>query len=194
MRKVLYILVAAVVLCAACNKEDLRFAQHEAIVKYLTSIGLVAEENVGDVIEDNPQFYSTFGRYAYRYIPTYYDAGRESRAEVEWGNTIEIYFDAYVIENGKPTTIYWSNTEEMYRKFRSENPDFTVDWSTDPLRITLGETEILEGLNMTLPGCREKDSVQVFMTYDLAYGKKIVGTVPKNSAVAWYMKIDKVEK
>ena len=182
-------------LCAACDKEDIRFAQHEAIVKYLTStLGLVAEENIGDVIEDNPHFYSTFGRYAYRYIPTYYDEGRDSRAEVAWGDTVELYFDAYVIENGKPTTIYWSNTEATFAKFRSENPDFTVDWSTEPLRVTLGQTEMLEGLNMTLPGCREKDSVQVFMTYDLAYGKKIVGMVPKKSAVAWYMKINKVEK
>jgi hypothetical protein len=32
------------------------------------------------------------------------------------------------------------------------------------------------------------------MTSSLAYGKAIVGSVPKNSMVAWYMRIEKVIK
>jgi FKBP-type peptidyl-prolyl cis-trans isomerase len=70
----------------------------------------------------------------------------------------------------------------------------TLDWSTDPLVVTLGTTAILEGLERALPGCREADSVQVYMTSNLAYGKQLVGVVPKNSMVAWYMKILKVVK
>ena len=59
---------------------------------------------------------------------------------------------------------------------------------------TLGSTAILEGLEHVLPGCHEADSVQVFMTSNLAYGKNLIGVVPKNSMIAWYLKIEKVIK
>ena len=32
------------------------------------------------------------------------------------------------------------------------------------------------------------------MTSNLAYGKNLIGVVPKNSMVAWYLKIEKVIK
>ena len=75
-----------------------------------------------------------------------------------------------------------------------DKSNYTLDWSTEPLAIKLGSTEILEGLELALPGCREADSVQVYMSSNLAYGKKLIGVVPKNSMVAWYMKIEKVTK
>jgi hypothetical protein len=194
MRRICYTLLAMVLFATGCNKEDMTFAQHEQIVKYLTStLGLIAEEELGGVIESQPKFYSTFDRYTYRYVVSYYDEGRDERAKVRQGSTVEFHFDAYVIKDGRPTTIYWSNTQSTYDEFRKENPNFTVDWSLEPLRVKVGTTSMLRGLELALPGCREKDSVQVFMTYNMADGKNIVGQVPKNSAVAWYMKIDKVE-
>lgn len=194
MTKKINIALLALLLCASCTKvEDILMAQHEQMVKYLTGLGLVAEENLDDIIDKDPLFYSTFDRYVYRHIVNYYDEGRDGRPEVKWGSTLELYFDAYIVENGRPTTIYWSNTPATFEKFREENPNFTVDWSTEPLRVTLGATEMIEGLNIALPGCRERDSVQLFITSNLAYGKKIVGEVPKNTAVAWYVRIDKVE-
>ena len=195
MRIVLNIAVALLLLCTSCSKqEDIIFAQHEQMVKYLTTtLKLVAEEELGNVLDENPPFYSTIDRYVYRHVVNYYDAGRKAQKEVVWGSTVEFHFDAYLVENGRPTDIYWSNTEATFERFRRENTNFTVDWSTEPLRVTLGATEMIEGLNIALPGCREKDSVQLFITSNLAYGKKIVGEVPKNTAVAWYLKIDKVE-
>ena len=183
-------------LLVGCKEEDTLLTERDNIEKYLTtSRKMVAEENIGEVIEDNPAFYSVFGRYAYRHIVNYYDAGREDRPAVEWGDKIEIRFDAYTFTGSEPnlSNLYWSNIHETIVEV-GDKSNYTLDWSTEPLTIKLGTTRILEGLERTLAGCHEADSVQVYMTSNLAYGKELIGIVPKNSMVAWYMKIEKVTK
>ena len=157
---------------------------------------MVAEENLGEIIESNPAFYSTFGRYAYRHIVNYYDAGREDRPVVDWGDEIEVWFNAFTFSGSEPsisTNLYWSNIPEVIEQV-GQKSDNTLVWSGEPMRIKLGTTPILAGLEHTLPGCREADSVQVYMTSSLAYGKNLVGVVEKNSMIAWYIGIKKVIK
>ena len=195
MKKFLTILILLATL-AGCKQEDTLLSERDKIEKYLTSSRrMVADTELGNVIEDNPAFYSVFGRYAYRHIVNYYDAGREDKPVVEWGNRLEIRFDAYTFTGSEPSTsaIYWSNDAETIQELGKKSGN-TLDWSTEPLAITLGTTAILEGLERALPGCHEGDSVQVYMTSNLAYGKHLIGVVPKNSMVAWYMKIEKVTK
>ena len=195
MKKFLTILILLATL-AGCKQEDTLLSERDKIEKYLTSSRrMVADTELGNVIEDNPAFYSVFGRYAYRHIVNYYEAGREDRPVVEWGDRLEIRFDAYTFTGSEPSTsaIYWSNDAETIQELGKKSGN-TLDWSTEPLAITLGTTAILEGLERALPGCHEADSVQVYMTSNLAYGKHLVGVVPKNSMVAWYIKIEKVTK
>ncbi len=194
MKKFLTILILLATL-AGCKQEDTLLSERDKIEKYLTSRRMVADTELGNVIEDNPAFYSVFGRYAYRHIVNYYEAGREDRPVVEWGDRLEIRFDAYTFTGSEPSTsaIYWSNNAETIQELGKKSGN-TLDWPTEPLAITLGTTAILEGLERALPGCHEGDSVQVYMTSNLAYGKHLVGVVPKNSMVAWYIKIEKVTK
>ena len=183
-------------LVVSCEQEDTLLSERDKIEKYLTSSRRMVEKSeVGNVIEDNPAFYEIFGRYAYRHIVNYYDEGRENKPVVEWGDKVEIRFDAYTFTGSEPaiSNLYWSNIHETILEV-GDKSNYTLDWSEEPLTIVLGQTEILEGLELTLPGCHEADSVQVYMTSNLAYGKKLIGVVPKNSMVAWYMKIEKVTK
>ena len=195
MKKFLTILFL-LAFAAGCDKEDLLLSERDKIEKYLTSSrGMVIETEVGNVIQENPPFYNVFGRYAYRHIVNYYEEGREDRPTVEWGDNLQIRFNAYAFSGSEPSTsaIYWSNIPEILAKLGNKSGN-TLDWSTEPLTIKLGTTRILEGLELTLPGCHEADSVQVYMTSNFAYGKELIGVVPKNSMVAWYMKIEKVTK
>ena len=195
MKKILTILFLLPLL-VGCKEEDTLLTERDKIEQYLTSRNIVAEESVGEVIEDNPAFYSTFGRYAYRHIVNYYDAGREDRPVVEWGDKVQIkFFNAYIFSGSEPSNsaIYWSNIPEVIEDLGRKSGN-TLDWPIEPLTITLGTTRILEGLERTLAGCHEADSVQVYMTSNLAYGKELIGVVPKNSMVAWYMRIEKVTK
>ena len=201
MKKALCIAIASLGLFAAgCNEgEDTLTTQQTAIVRYLTSTRrMVSLAEVGDVIEDNPPFYTEHGRSAYRHIANYYDAGRDNRTEVVPGSTVEIHFNAYVFNGSEPslTSVYWSNIPATIRSLEAgyANPYDDLAWSTEPLVIKLGSTNVIKGLEESLVGCRDKDSVQIYMTYNLAYGKKLLGTVPKNSSVAWYIKILNVTK
>ncbi len=195
MKKFLTILILLATL-ASCKQEDTLLSERDKIEKYLTSTRhMVIETEVGNVIEEHPAFYNIFGRYAYRHIVNYYDEGREDRPIVEWGDRLKLRFKAYTFSGSEPATsaIYWSNDEETILSL-GEKSGNTLDWSTEPLTIQLGTTDILDGLEYALPGCHEADSVQVYMTSNLAYGKQLIGVVPKNSMVAWYMKIEKVTK
>jgi hypothetical protein len=194
MKKFLAILFLLPLL-VACEQEDTLLTERDKIVKYLTGRRIVAEENLGDIIEEQPLFYNVFDRYAYRHIVNYYDTDRDSKPVVEWGDRLEIRFNAYPFTGSEPSvnSIYWSNVAETIEQLGKKSTG-TLDWSTEPLLIELGKTEIITGLEHTLPGCHEADSVQIYMTSNLAYGKRLVGNVPKHSMVAWYIKIEKVIK
>ncbi len=189
-----FAIVMVAMLALACEDEGLLLTERDNIEKFLTSTRqMVAEEDIGTVIEENPKFYTVFGRYAYRYIDNYYDADRESRAVVEWGDEVQLRFNAYTFTTTEPSNSapYWSNVPEMIDKLGKHGD---LSWSREPLVIRLGTTEVIEGVERSLVGCREQDSVQVFMTSSLGYGKRLVGSVPKRSSLAWYMKIEKVVK
>lgn len=186
-------------LCGCGDDEDVFTKQQTDIVRYLTSTRrLIAESEIGDVIENDPAFYTEFGRSTYRHIVTYYDEDREEWSEVERGSTVDLLFDAYVFGGSEPSLneVYWSNAGSTISALESANvnPFADLDWSADPLTVTIGSTKMIKGLEEALVGCRDQDSVQIYMTYNMAYGKNLVGTVPKNSSVAWYVKILRVTK
>ena len=201
MKRLFYIaLSVAALLCGGCkDDEDIFTPQKNAILRYLTSSRrMVAESEVGSVIEENPAFYTQFGQSVYRHIPTYYNSDREEWSQVEAGSTVSIAFNAYVFEGTEPTIndVYWSNIPKTITEVEStsKNPYADLQWSEEPLTITLGETKLIGGLAEALVGCYDQDSVQVYMTYNAAYGDAVVGTVPKQSSVAWYIKILSVLK
>ncbi len=201
MKRLLYsiILVTTVLVCSCNNDEDLLTKQKDNIVKYLTSSRrMVAEEEVGSTIAENPPFYTAFGQSTYRHITNYYEADRNDWSEITPNSSIDIRFNAYIFSGSEPSNrdVYWSNIQETINALESAN-NHTYDkleWSAAPLTLNLGRGEILEGLETALIGCRDQDSVQIYMTSKMAYGKQYIGSVPKNSSVAWYIKILNVNK
>ena len=195
MKKILTILLM-LLFWAGCKEEDTILSERDKIVRYLTSRGMCAEEEVGDKIAVDPPFYTSFGNYAYRHIVNFYDADRESRPVIEWGDRVQVkFFNAYVFSGSEPSdnAIFWSNIPEVIIKLGGKTGN-TLGWSTEPLLIEVGTTKLVAGLEYALPGCRESDSLQVYMTANLGYGKDPVGVVPQNSMQAWYMRIEKVTK
>jgi hypothetical protein len=151
MKKFLTILFLLPLL-ASCSNEDTLLTERDKIEKYLTSSRhLIAEEEKDSVIEEEPAFYTVFGRFAYRHIVNYYDEGREDKPIVEWGDKLQIRFTAYIFTGNEPSksAIYWSNEPEIINEL-GKTGDNTLDWSTEPLHITLGTTDIIEGVERAL--------------------------------------------
>lgn len=193
------ILVTSAFVSGCNNDEDILTKQKDSIVKYLTSSRrMVAQEEVGSVIEENPPFYTAFDQSVYRHITNYYESDREEWSLVEANSVLDISFNAYIFSGSEPTlqNLYWSNIPATISAYEAanNNPYDKLIWSEEPLTVQLGRGHIIKGLEQALVGCRDQDSVQVYMTSEAAYGRQIIGSVPKNSSVAWYIKILNVTK
>ena len=186
--------VCAALLCSCSNDEEMLTKQKDSIVKYLTSSRrLIDEQEVSSSLDENPPFYTAFNNSSYRHITNYYEQGRDEWMLVEPNSIIDIQFNAYIFSGSEPgmKDVYWSNIPETISALEASNRhqyDHLI-WSKEPLTVRLGRGEVLKGLEDALVGCRDQDSVQVYITSQAAYGKHIIGSVPKNSSVAWYIKI-----
>lgn len=187
-------LAAAFVVSCSNENDSVLTTQQNKISSYLTSSHqprLIPESEVSASLDSEPQFYTQWGLNIYRYIATYYDEGRDEWQEVTNRSTIEIVYTAYVFPNAKPTTanMYATNDPDSIAELEKLGLNTEYEWTTDPMVVTLGKEEILPGLETALVGCREGDSVEIYLTYDEAYGKHYVGMVPAKSAVVWFIDI-----
>lgn len=187
-------LVATFSLSCSNENDSVLTNQQSKISSYLKSSHqprLIAEAEVSASLDSEPQFYSQWGLDIYRYIATYYAEGREEQPEVTNRSTIDIVYTAYVFPNAKPTTanMYATNDPDSIAELEKLGLNTEYEWTTDPMQVTLGREEILPGLETALVGCRKGDSVEIYLTYDMAYGKHYVGMVPAKSAVVWFIDI-----
>lgn len=198
--RLLISLVAAVSLffAAGCSdEEDVADTQRTSIVSYLTSSHvprLIAVEDVGQALERNPAFYERLEYNTFRYIATYYDEDRAAKRAVQPGDEVLLTFTAYIFTGSAPqlSSVYLTNDQSIIDALRGAGLN-TEYWSAEPLRVKIGQTDIIKGVELSLLGCHVGDSVEVYMTVDAAYGDDVVGVVPKESSVAWFYTIDAIE-
>ena len=172
--------VVAALSCGCSQEEDTLSNQREKLVSYLErthSPALVAESS----LEEGSQlpYYSVAGNTVCRYIKNVYDPNRVGQPEVGEHSTVSITFRAYVFA--------FSNI--------SDSLGLTVAdgvWTFEPLVLQM-DGDILKGLRLALLGCREGDDVEVYMTYNMAYGDGLFSTIPLQSPVAWFFTVDAVE-
>lgn len=197
------LLAAALLLSAACSKdEDVLPEQQRRMVNYLTTTHtprLVAEEEVEEDAEQ--PYYTTIGNSVYRYIDGAYNPDRPGRAEVSETSVVTIVFRAYVfnftniITDGSRITLpFYTNDPDLEALFYSDEVGLTPGlWSFEPLVLDLRTDRILNGLRLALIGCRERDHVEAYMTYNMAYGDDYFGTLDKETPIAIFFTVQRVE-
>ena len=192
-------LVAAlmVVICVGCNnEEDAIDSQRQSIVRFLTSTHeprLIAKADVENSLEYQPQFYEQVDYNVFRYIANYYEQGRADRKLIEWGDQVQLTYVGCRFSGSKLSVgdVYTTNDEAVLAQLEEAGLNMEY-WDTEPLTIILGRSDIIKGVELSLIGCREADQVEVYMTYEAAYDKEVVGVVPKETSVAWIYTVDKV--
>lgn len=185
--------LSLLVVTGCSDEEDVAETQRKSIESFLTSSHsprLIAKENIAESLERNPAFYDRIEYDTYRYIATYYDEGRASKHSLREGDEVELVFTAYIFKGSAPSTsdVYLTNDATTVAALRQEglNVDY---WSLEPLRVKIGQTNIIKGIEQSLIGCCVGDQVEVYMTLNVAYDDNVVGVVPKDSSVAWYYTI-----
>ncbi len=170
----------------------------ESIVRYLTSSHsprLIAEKDLGEYMDDtsDPQFYSVFGRAAYRYVVNYYDQGRESLPEIRRGDKVTIVYRAYNFSSFSNVTIahlYSTNDSALIEQMRMEGwtlPD-EENFAFEPVTVTIGSDDLIQGVSAALVGCRLGDEVEIYCTSSVAYAEKVqVGILPLDVPVYWHV-------
>lgn len=193
--------VAILCIASACSNEtDTKLTtQQDSISKYLTSSHqprLIPEAEVSTSLDDQPQYYTQWGLDIYRYISTMYAEGRDNAKVIERGDLVGITYTAYIFKGSNPTVdnMYATNDPDSIAKLEAMGLKPEYEWSTEPFEFVLGDGEILEALETTLEGCCEGDSVEVYLTYEAAYGKGYIGKIPSYSSVVWFIDIVSVEK
>ena len=187
---ILFFLSAA--LCSCDKLEDYVSAQQTAIEKYLAGRKIynrasAPENETGEVL----QFYDIQNG-VYKYTENEYRTDRpsESDAAVK-GDSITFYFRAYTFTS-RIDALFYTNVEEEILAMGSQlNAKY---WSTDPLKIKIGDGSVIKGLDVALPHCRVGDTVQVFIPTDMGFGGKGEGVVPANTALMYLINIQNITK
>lgn len=161
---------------------------------------LLSESEMRESLDEDPPFYTVSGDSVYRYIRNYYAEGRHAYPEIAYGDKVTLTFRMYlfeyqsIVETGETITMpYYSNDPILEQAYYNSGLSQGA-WSFEPLRIELGRTRILKGLELALVGCREHDEVEAYMTYNMAYGEDPLGIIPKQSPVAVFFTVDGVVK
>ena len=192
--------VAILTFVTGCSDEEIDIAetQRNSIVSYLTSSHDPRLINISDVpnaMTPNPAFYERLEYNTFRYIATYYNEGRTDRAVVAEGDEVSLTYIACTFTGGKPSlaNVYSTNDASVLAQLREAglNTDY---WSVEPLKVKIGQTDIIKGVELSLIGCHEGDVVEAYVTLDAAYGDDVVGVVGEQSAVAWFYVIDSIQK
>lgn len=199
----LFVLTLSVLLAACKDNEDVLPNQRTRIRQFLRSTHaprLISEAEMQESLDENPPFYTVAGDSVYRYIRNYYDADRGEYPEVDYGDAVTLTFRMYVFdykiieETGQNVTMpYYSNDKTLEQSYYHTGLTPGA-WPFEPLQIELGSTQILKGLELALVGCRERDTVETYMTYNMAYGEDPLGVIPKESPVAVFFTVDAVTK
>lgn len=167
------ILIFSGLLFAGCNDTDILDEQRSAIERYLTGKDYVTASGV--------------------YKQTV-NADREYPPEtvmIDWGDSVEFMFAAYQFGTTIAQASYFTNMANLLEGNNILNQQY---WPLDPKAVKVGDGQLVKGLENGLLGSREADSVWLYLTSDLCYGKKTNGLVPKDTPTAWLIVVDKVTK
>lgn len=172
--------------------------ERESIVSFLTSThspNLIAESEVAESLDINPEFYTSTGYTAYRYIADYYSESRELLPQLVDGDKITITFWCYDFSTyTTPSSSYLYFTNDVsYQEALEEAGLDTQYWSFEPKQITLGAGDILSGIDRSLVGCKEGDYVEIYLTSNLAYSNSWIGVTALDMPMAFICTIDSVE-
>ncbi len=183
--------------CENTNEATTIETQQGKIVSFLTSSHspkLIAEADIAESLVDQPEFYATSGYSAYRYIADYYNSEREGRKEVTTRSKLLITFWCHDFSSyAKPSgsNIYYTN-DPLYEDALAEAGLNTEYWSFAPLEVVFGRGDILKSVEDALVGCREGDYVEIYLTFNMAYGDQWTGVTNLESPIAFICSIDSV--
>lgn len=185
-------------LFAGCEEgEDTLSNQQQRIVTFLTTSHTPRLVSVDELEEDSQlPFYTVPERGVYRYISSYYNPDRSGWPEVTPTSKVTLTFRFYEFNYTAitDTTVPFYTNDPLYEYAFYEQLGLTPGvWSFEPVTLDLAADRIINGLRLALIGCRGGDEVEAYLSYNEAYGDDYFSVVPKESPVAVFFTVERVE-
>ena len=165
---VAFMLISAVFLFSGCSDDsELRSKENETILKYLTGPPQNYTEDDYTVTEG-----------VYRVITgNYFDiieGNTYNPPVVNDGDEIALMFAIYTFTGSalSADNLIYTNDKSLI----NENIN-TEYWPEGPIRITVGNKDIIRGIDVSLPGCRLGDTAIIIVPSGMGYGKAEIGIV-----------------
>jgi hypothetical protein len=128
----------------------------------------------------------------YRYVANGEREGRDAEPEIAVGDEVWFDFEARLFNSSSGAgTLFYTNKPALIASMSGSE---TLAWPAEVQKIRLGIDPLLVGVADGMAGCRQGDSVALFILSDRAYGSKPMGVVPQNTAVAYVLNIRNVIK
>lgn len=166
----------AIGLCS-CNSEE-----NDAVYNQQTKIKAHLTSN---------EFEYTVQGGVYKYV-----AGNKLEGEqpvVEKGDIVTFNFEGHIFPNTAPATSFFTNKPNLADALAAKGYD-TSQWDLTPFVAKAGNGDVLKGIDVALPKCQKGDSVLLYITSDLGFGKNDIPQVSKNTALIYIITIEDVQK
>lgn len=149
-------------------------------------------DNIEKFLDNNNMEYS-LQKGVYKHIGNIERSGYYNSPMIEKGDSVYFYIAGYKFNTTRIEPAFYSNKDFIIDDLRDKGLD-AVYWPRTSQKVKLGKSSLVKGIENGLPGCRQGDSVRLFVPSDQAFGDDYMSTLPINSAVEFVLWIDKVIK
>ena len=178
MNRITMILACTAVLLCGCAKQSLEniYSNQEAKI----------DRFISGIIDSNPEYSVVHNNGSNRVIMS-----QGTGPALKEGGRISFYYAGYTFNgNLNASNIFATNNQA----FAEENGWSVSDPDYEVKTAVLAEGELLEGLLYGLEGVREGEVCLILFSGKYGYGKKHIGTIPANSALAFQIWVERVSE
>jgi len=171
-------ILAAVVTLLSCTKESIKtmYSTQEGWIESLISNMTSSDENAHIVSNGGSQ----------RVVIT-----EGEGEELSEKGTISFYYAGYYLSGSSISSanMFSTNSEEVAE---------AASWSTtdenqfDAMTINLSESDLVEGLKKGLVGVKGGEECYILFSGKHGFGKKPLGTIPANAALAYHIWVESI--
>ncbi len=159
---------AAVLALASCTKQSLKTAynnQEDKIDKYITSL-----------TDKDPALRVVHSNGSHKVISV-----EGTGEELTKSGSVAFYYAGYTFNGSiSANNLFATNHQET-----AEAAKWTVD--TEIKTVNMSKPDLIDGLYEGLAGVREGEECMILFSGEFGFGKKPLGTVPANSALAFHI-------
>ena len=180
MRNSIYALIAAfAVFCiAACSKEE----RKTQISRQATNIETFVNNTLSKI--DTAYVVNHRGVSRLVVVPGQGDS-------LDAGGTVSFYYAGYVMNSSSisSSNLFATNSKDVALSQKWEVSDTAA---FDIKTLNLAGSELVEGLKRGLEGVRGGQECYILFTGEYGFGKKALGTIPANAALAYHVWVESI--